>query len=410
MPRKKKSVEENTSTKDSLVADLIEGTEFNFIKQSESVGNGSLSNKPKVETPIYALNDLLGGGLPLGAIVEVYGPSASGKSTIIYETLGNFQRQYSEGVSFIIDSETSTDDSRLRALGVDPMRSPRMGATTLEEGFEQIIKILKKMTDDTRYNEFPVFILWDTIAACPTRAQVKTGEMYGGGMAERARIIKSSLTNIFPLIEKQNVLLILLNQVMADIGGWKPGLTSGGGNALKHDVHLKISVTGGKTDYDGVYAITKNSHLSVEKSKISPIMSKIPILIDITKGGITDRSGSLLQWITEVNPSIFKQAAWWSVEDWALQKYKPYWTKFELTDKFRQKALYEYAKTDQNFVDFLQLIWLDLISARYTLQSEVCESLKSEIENRLNTNLGLTSEDFIVQEQETSETDEITEE
>jgi RecA/RadA recombinase len=169
MPRKKKSVEENTSTKDSLVANLIEGTEFNFIKQSESVGNGSLSNKPKVETPIYALNDLLGGGLPLGAIVEVYGPSASGKSTIIYETLGNFQRQYSEGVSFIIDSETSTDDSRLRALGVDPMRSPRMGATTLEEDFEQIIKILKKMTDDTRYTEFPVFILWDELLKlCPT--------------------------------------------------------------------------------------------------------------------------------------------------------------------------------------------------------------------------------------------------
>ena len=71
-----------------------------------------------------------------------------------------------------------------------------------------------------------------TIAATPTRAQIKTGEMYGGGMAERARILKSSLTNIFPLIEKQNVLLVLLNQVMAEIGGWRPGVTSAGGNAL----------------------------------------------------------------------------------------------------------------------------------------------------------------------------------
>lgn len=51
-------------------------------------------------------------------------------------------------------------------------------------------------------------------------------------MAERARILKSSLMNIFPLIEKQNVLLVLLNQVMAEIGGWRPGVTSAGGNAL----------------------------------------------------------------------------------------------------------------------------------------------------------------------------------
>lgn len=71
-----------------------------------------------------------------------------------------------------------------------------------------------------------------TIAAAPTRAQLAEGKMYAGGMAERARILKTALMTVFPLIEKQNVLLVLLNQVMADIGGWRPGITSGGGNAL----------------------------------------------------------------------------------------------------------------------------------------------------------------------------------
>lgn len=226
-----KSAEVVTNSGD-LISDLISGTEFKFIGQDGQEGKGSLSDKPKVETPLYALNDLLGGGLPLGAILEVFGPNAAGKSSMMYETLGNFQRQYPEGVAFIVDSEASTDDSRLRQLGVDPLRAPRMGASSLEDGFEQIIKILKKMTDDARYKKFPVFIIWDTIAATPTRAQLTTGEMYAGGMAERARILKNSLTNIFPLIEKQNVLLVLLNQVMAEIGGWKPGMTSAGGNAL----------------------------------------------------------------------------------------------------------------------------------------------------------------------------------
>lgn len=151
-----------------LINDLIDGTQFNFIGQNGEQGKGSLSDKPKVETPIHALNCLLGGGLPLGAILEVYGPNAAGKSSLMYETLGNFQKQYPEGVAFIIDSETSTDDTRLRQMGVDPARAPRMGASTLEDGFEQIIKILKKMVNDKRYKGFPVFIIWDELKLCPT--------------------------------------------------------------------------------------------------------------------------------------------------------------------------------------------------------------------------------------------------
>lgn len=163
MAKKVQDTQQEVSS--TLVNDLISGSLFKFIGEDGEEGRGSLTDKPKVETPLVALNDLLGGGLPLGAILEVFGPNASGKSSFMYETLGNFQKQYPNGVSFIIDTETSTDNSRLRQLGVDPMRSPRMGAATLEDGFEQITKIVKKMTDDERYKGFPVFILWDRL--CP---------------------------------------------------------------------------------------------------------------------------------------------------------------------------------------------------------------------------------------------------
>lgn len=168
MARKTKAEASVDVNSDSLINDLIGGTAFKFIGQDGENGKGSLSDKPKVETPLYVLNDLLGGGLPLGAILEVFGPNAAGKSSLMYETLGNFQKQYPNGVAFIIDSEASTDDSRLKKLGVDTARAPRMGASTLEDGFEQIVKILKKMTDDPRYNGFPVFILWDELKLCPT--------------------------------------------------------------------------------------------------------------------------------------------------------------------------------------------------------------------------------------------------
>ena len=85
---------------DNLISDLIEGTQFQILQKGE--GKGSLTDKPKVSTPILALNDFLGGGIPLGAIIEVYGPNSAGKSSIMYETLGNFQKEYSNGVAFII--------------------------------------------------------------------------------------------------------------------------------------------------------------------------------------------------------------------------------------------------------------------------------------------------------------------
>lgn len=381
---------ETKSSSGQLISDLIDGTQFNFIGQNGEQGKGSLSDKPKVATPIYALNCLLGGGLPLGAILEVYGPNAAGKSSLMYETLGNFQKDYPDGVAFIIDSEASTDDTRLKALGVDPLRAPRMGASTLEDGFEQIVAILKKMTNDKRYKGFPVFIIWDTIAATPTRAQLEEGKMYAGGMAERARILKTSLTNIFTLIEKQNVLLVLLNQVMAEIGGWRPGETSAGGNALKHDVHMRLKIDGGATNYEGIYPVSKSSSLSVEKSKVSPTMMGINVLIDIRRGGVIDRGGSLAWWMIEnVTPKIFKSGAWFSVSEDYLNKYYPYWEKFGLTGKFRQAQIYELARTDENFVNFLQLIWLDLISLNYELQKDVCKEMRDTIEATLTVKLGI---------------------
>lgn len=165
MAKKSKTDIDMTNPND-LINDLIHDSDFKFIKPDSTIG--SISDKNKVKTPIYALNDFLGGGLPLGAILEVYGPNASGKSSLMYQTLGNFQKDYPNGVAFILDSEASTDNYRLSQLGVDVSRVPRMGASTLEDGFEQIIGILNKMVNNPIYKDIPVMILWDKMKSlCP---------------------------------------------------------------------------------------------------------------------------------------------------------------------------------------------------------------------------------------------------
>lgn len=161
---------------------------------------------------------------------------------------------------------------------------------------------------------------------------------------------------------------------------------------MKHDIHMRLQIEGGKTNYEGVYAVSKYSTLSVSKSKVSPLMGGFNIIIDITKGGVIDRPGSFIWWMANLtSPSIFNQAAWWSISDWCYEKYKPYWDKFtDLVPKFRQSKLYELGNTDENLIKLLQLIWLDLLSDKYVLQREVIKSLRDKVEAELIQGLGLT--------------------
>lgn len=388
---RRKSVE-NISEEESsdLVASLIEGSSFEFVSSEK----GSLTDRPYVETPIVALNCLLGGGLPLGSLVEVFGPNASGKSSMMYETLGNFQRKYPNGVAFIVDTESSTDDTRLKQLGVErPV--PRTGAPTLEDGFAQIVNILTKMANDSRYDGFPVMIMWDTIANSGLKTQIEDNADYNRMVAmERARIIKFNLMKLFPLIEKLNVLVVLLNQASVDLSGYRPGITSSGGNSLQHNIHLRFKVEGGQTEYDGVFAKEKYSKLSIMKSKISPIMSNFRIIIDINKGGIIDKVGSFVWWMTEIG-NVFNSGTWWTWKDDIYNKYKPYIEKFgKFNGKFRSADLYSYSKENESFYKLLQLIWTDMICDRYVLQSKMCEPIRNSLRADLMTALGLTYEDI----------------
>jgi len=407
---RRKSVE-NVSSEEStnLVASLIEGSSFEFVSSDK----GSLTDRPYVETPIIALNCLLGGGLPLGSLVEVFGPNASGKSSILYETLGNFQKKYPNGVAFIVDTESSTDDTRLRQLGVDPSRAPRTGAPTLEDGFNQITNILTKMANDSRYDGFPVMIMWDTIANSGLRTQINEGADYNRMVAmERARILKYHLMKLFPLIEKLNVLIVLLNQATVDMSGFHPGITSSGGNALQHNIHLRIKVDGGQTEYDGVFPAIKNSKLSLLKSKISPLMNNFRVRIDIRNGGTVNKNTSLTYWMIDLG--LWNNGAWWTWKDEWYQKYKPYIDKFPVFEgnrKFRQVELWDnkLIAGDQNFIKLLSLIWTDLICENYSLQSKVCSHLRTQLIADLMNNLGLTYEDINRQETTAPESELVSE-
>lgn len=168
---RRKSVEEESTTidKNDLIADLIKGTEFEAMS-NESVG---LTNRPKARTPLDILNAFFGGGLPLGSIIEVFGPNAGGKSTFTYSTVGMFMDDFPDGVVLLLDAEATTDYDRLVALGVKhPERILRLKIKTLEDGFEQITKVLAKL-DKPELKDVPIIILWDGLQVMRPHSSVR---------------------------------------------------------------------------------------------------------------------------------------------------------------------------------------------------------------------------------------------
>lgn len=206
-----------------LLEDLSEGTKFKRVSEVEI-----LHARPKVPTPLPHLNAIFGGGIPFGIIAEGFGPPKAGKSTFWYETLAEFQKAFPMGISIIVDTEMSVDDLRMRYMGIQTEKVLRLPALTLESGFDQVTKILKKKAANPKAKDLPVFIMWDTIAVAPSKAQHEEGRLNAGGMSQKPRLIKQFLSDILVYIEEQPTLLVLLNQVFTDFSGFKPKLVSGG--------------------------------------------------------------------------------------------------------------------------------------------------------------------------------------
>ena len=142
-----------------MMSALIKGTDFEVSSVSEI-----LTSQDKVRTPIEALNCLLGGGIPLGGVFHSYGPPKSGKSTFFYQIMGMFQQEYPEGISIIIDQESSADPARLSQLGVNPDKVIRLPATSVEGGFLALLQMLDNKKKNAAIKDTPVFVIWDTIS------------------------------------------------------------------------------------------------------------------------------------------------------------------------------------------------------------------------------------------------------
>lgn len=371
---------------------LTEKTDFQIATQ------GSLMHsRPKVLTPLTVINCIYGGGLPLSIMCEASGVTGSGKSTFLYQCMAIFQRDFPNGISVILDMETSMETKRLQALGVDTDKVLRLPATTLEKGFASLFKLLNELLEvKDEYEDLSIFIIYDSLAAGGTDKEEKAvseGESaFGkGAIQEDVRIIKKNLKLTLPYFEKLPMFLGLINQVFVHPNMRNPSIPakveSGGGNALKHLCHNHIVFGKGSKTYDGIFVIGSESKIELTKSKLSPEMYDIPCYIDNTQGGRIDETDSFVKYLADPSVGLIKIGGWYVFGDYIK---KTMYEKFpELSDNvelqaiinksYRKDDMYKLIEENQDLFYFLQITLIEFLDDIYPKQRPINEDYQAKL-------------------------------
>jgi recombination protein RecA len=297
MAKKKKEIKE-TKPQEGGSAKL-QAIRLAMEQIEKQYGRGSImrlgergDTKFKVEsipTGSIALDLALGvGGFPRGRIVEIYGPEASGKTTLALAVVAEAQRR--GGQAAFIDAEHAVDPQRAETIGVDLddllMSQPDTG--------EQALEITETLI---RSGALDVIVV-DSVAALVPRAELE-GEMGDAQMGMQARLMSQALRKLTGAISKSKTVLIFTNQLRQKIGVmFGNPETTPGGLALKFYASVRIDLRRIEVLKDGEMVIGSRHRARVVKNKVAPPLRVAEFDI-MEKEGIS-RSGGLLDVAVEL--------------------------------------------------------------------------------------------------------------
>lgn len=171
-------------------------------------------------------------GVPLGAIIEIFGPEGIGKSTLVYKILAEAQKK--NLIPVLIDIENSFTPAQALRSGLDTTKVISCKHKDLVRVVKFISILLQKLAERKQKG----VIVWDSYAA--TRLDSKSSS---GGMAEEARIVSSTMKELLQLTHEANTSLIIINQMRENVkGGIFSSHIQPGGWALKHGAHIRIEL------------------------------------------------------------------------------------------------------------------------------------------------------------------------
>jgi len=243
------------------------------------------------------------GGLPKGRIIEIFGPEASGKTTLALHAIANAQK--AGGTAVLIDAEYAFDSAYAKNLGVDVDNLLISQPDTGEQALEIADTLVRSGAID--------IIVVDSVAALVPAAEME-GEMGDSHMGLQARLMSQALRKLTGILSKSKCCLIFINQLRMKIGVMfgNPETTTGG-NALKFYASVRIDIRRTAALKDGENVIGNRTRARVVKNKLSPPFKEAEFDIIYGKGisyagdvidlavahGIVEKSGAWLSYNNE---------------------------------------------------------------------------------------------------------------
>jgi len=261
---------------------------------------GMIGNIEAVSTGSIGLDVALGiGGLPKGRVVEIYGPEASGKTTLTLQVVAEAQKL--GGTAAFVDAEHALDPLYAEKLGVNVDELLVSQPDTGEQALEITDMLVRSGAVDV--------IVVDSVAALTPKAEIE-GEMGDSHVGLQARLMSQALRKLTGNIKRSNAMVVFINQIRMKIGVMfgSPETTTGG-NALKFYSSVRLDIRRIGAIKKGDEVIGNQTRVKVVKNKVSPPFKMAEF--EILYGEGISREGEIIE-LGVQHGLVDKAGSWYS--------------------------------------------------------------------------------------------------